>query len=56
MDELLRRDVPQEAGLDPAVVRAVAQRALGDKPGQAEATAFAVIVYLVWWRRWIGGD
>lgn len=50
VDELLRPDLVEAAGLDPRAVKAVRDRLRGNAPGQAQATVHALLVYLSWWR------
>jgi len=50
MDELLRKDLVREAGLEWPAVMAVRGRLASAIPGQSQATAHALLVYLSWWR------
>lgn len=51
MDEMLRKDRTEAAGLSWQAVQAVRRRLASRSPGQAQATAHALIVYLTWWER-----
>ncbi|MBL7962246.1 MAG: asparagine synthase (glutamine-hydrolyzing) [Flavobacteriales bacterium] len=53
VDELFTEELVTSAGLSHHGVQAVRARMHGANPGQAQATAHALIVYLSWWRRWI---
>ncbi|MCW5897791.1 MAG: asparagine synthase (glutamine-hydrolyzing) [Flavobacteriales bacterium] len=51
MDGLLRRDRVEAASLSWPAVQTVRRRLASRSPGQAQATAHALIVYLTWWER-----
>lgn len=51
VDGLLTRERCLEAGLNWEAVQAVRARMASARPGQAQATVHALLVYLAWWRR-----
>ena len=54
MNDLLRRDLVEASGLQWPGVLEVRKRLARGSPGQAQATAHALIVYLTWWERYCG--
>ena len=50
VNELLRKELVEAAGLEWRGVQAVRQRLASTAPGQAQATVHALLVYLSWWR------
>jgi asparagine synthase (glutamine-hydrolysing) len=49
--ELLRKDDVVAAGLDHDAVQAVLKRLRSPSPGQAQATAHALLVFMAWWKK-----